>query len=110
MNYQHQQLANGKWNILSFVAQMANIGSEVERTILWREKGNELYSSLAFDRALELLEMTIADNKNKKRLKEIVRVREMLIDYFKFSNEYASTDKEWRDYFYSFNYASRLGT
>jgi len=31
--YFHKELADGKWQLLSFAEQMANIGSEVERTI-----------------------------------------------------------------------------
>ena len=72
MNYQHQQLAAGRWKELSFFEQMANIGSEVERTIQWKKKNNEDYSRRAFERTLELLDLTIADPKNKKRLKELL--------------------------------------
>jgi hypothetical protein len=109
MNYQHQQLASGRWIEIPFFEQMANIGSEVERAIRWKEKGNKEYSQMAFERALELLWITISDSKNTKRLKELTRLREILIDYFQFNNEYHSTDKSWSNYFYSFNYASRLG-
>ena len=108
MECQHKQLADGKWKKLSFVAQMANIGSEVERAIKWKNKKNKEYSKMAFERALELLDLTVADEKNKKRLKEIMRVREVLADYFVFQNEYQSTDKSWQNYFYSFNLAARL--
>lgn len=107
MNYQHQQLAAGRWRQLSFFEQMANIGSEVERTILWKEKGNKEYSQKAFERALELLDLTIADKKNRPRLKELVRLREILADFFVFDNEFSSTDKLWRNYFYPFNWAVR---
>jgi hypothetical protein len=62
----------------------------------------------AFYRALELLDLTIRDPKNRKRLKEIVRVREMLADFFAFDNEYKSTEKQWQQYSYSFTYAARL--
>lgn len=109
MNHQHQQLASGRWNKMPFFEQMANIGSEIERTLRWKEKGNKEYSKKAFERALELLEITISDSKNRSRLKELTRLRETLIDHFEFSNEYHSTEKSWRNYFYSFNYASRLG-
>ena len=107
MNYQHQQLAGGKWFELSLMDQAANIGSEVERTILWREKNRE-YSQKAFERALELLDLTISDHKNKTRLKELVRLREVLADYFFFDNEYKSTDELWRKYFFAFNWAARI--
>ncbi|OGI26203.1 MAG: hypothetical protein A3J76_01280 [Candidatus Moranbacteria bacterium RBG_13_45_13] len=108
-NYQHQQLAAGRWKELSFFEQMANVGSEVERTIKWRAKNNPDYSQKAFERALELLDLTIADGKNKKRLKELLRVRETLADYFSFDNSYKSTDKNWQNYFLAFNFAARIG-
>ena len=75
MNIQHKDLAAGRWNSLSFCEQMANVGSEVERAIKWREKRNAPYSQMAFERALELLDLTVADEKNKKRLKELLRLR-----------------------------------
>lgn len=107
MKIYHKQMAKGDWKKYSLVEQMANIGSEVFRTINWRKKDAKL-SNLAFERALELLDFTIADPKNKKRLKEICRVRECLTDYFVFDNEYGSNDKLWQNYFYSFNYAARI--
>jgi hypothetical protein len=107
MSDQHKQLAAGRWFEMNFFEQMANIGSEVERTIRWKNKQNQEYSQMAFERALELLDLTIADEKNKKHLKEILRLREMLADYFFFKNEYHSVDQKWQNYFYSFNFAAR---
>ena len=107
MNYQHKQLAQGRWQKLTLMEQLANVGSEVDRTIIWREKKAE-YSRMAFERALELLDLTLEDEKNKKRLKEISRVREALVDYFTGKNEYASTDELWQDYFFAFNFAARI--
>ena len=107
MNLQHKQLASGRWNKLSFIEQMANVGSEVERTINWKNKNNTDYSQKAFERALELMDLTMADMKNRKRLREIVRVREMLADFFAFENIYRSTDEKWKKYFIAFNFAAR---
>ena len=108
MSYQHKELADGRWFELSFPAQMANIGSEVIRTINWKNKKNPEYSQKAFERALELLSLTIDDAKNKKRLRELTRLHEVLADYFAFDNEYKSTDKSWQNYFFAFNYLSRI--
>lgn len=110
MNCQHKKLASGAWKELSFFEQMANIGSEVERTILWRKKKNNLYSRKCFERALELLDLTIADPGNKKRLRELTRLREALADYFFGKNQFSSSDKLWQNYFYAFNYAARAKT
>lgn len=108
MEYQHKQLAQGRWFDMSVVEQLANVGSEVERTILWKKKNNPDYSNKAFVRALELLDLTVEDAKNKSRLKEILRLREALVDYFVFDNQFSSSDESWRKYFYSFNFAARI--
>jgi hypothetical protein len=107
MNSAHQELAAGKWLTLSFLEQMANIGSEVERAIKWKNKGNADFFQLAFTRAIQLLDFSLADKKNNARLKELVRIRETLADYFLFNNQYGSSDEKWRRYFYCFNYAAR---
>ena len=109
MNIRHKQLASGRWRELTLVEQMANIGSDVERAISWKKKNNANYSRKAFERAFELLDLTIADPKNRNRLREIARVREALADYFAFSNFYKSSDKEWSAYFFAFNMAARIG-
>ena len=108
MNYQHKELASGRWNTFSFVEQMANIGSDIERAISWNKKDQPDYSKHAFERALELLDLTISDKKNISRLRELLRVREVLADYFVFDNTYNSTDESWQKYFLQFNYAARL--
>jgi len=100
--YYHKSLAGGRWRKLSFIEQMANVGSEVFRAIKWRQK-NSKDSQLAFERALELLDLTIEDKKNQKRgrLKEILRVRELLADFFT-ENKYKSQTKDWKNYFMAF--------
>ena len=108
MTPQHKKLEAGRWNNLSLVEQMANLGSEIERSILWRKTGKKIYGQKAFERGLELLALTIADPKNKTRLKELTRLREALIDYFLGQNTFSSTDKLWQKYFYAFNYAARI--
>jgi hypothetical protein len=107
MNYQHQELAAGKWRQLCFAEQMANVGSEIGRTISWKTKGRLDYSKRAFYRAIELLDLTIADVRNRARLRELIRVREALADCFVFDNTYQSTPESWQRYFRSFLFAVR---
>ena len=104
----HKELAAGRWFELSLMEQLANVGSDIERTIKWKKKGNLEYSQQAFERALELLDLTIADPKNRNRLKEPVRMRELLVDYFMYNNIYGSTDALWQNYFYCFTHAAAL--
>ncbi|MDD5221225.1 MAG: hypothetical protein WC309_00865 [Candidatus Paceibacterota bacterium] len=105
--YIHQQAAAGRWQKFSLMEQMANVGSEVERAISWKEKGNIEYSKMAIDRGLELLDLTIDDLKNKTHLSELLRLRELFVDYFYYDNVFSSEDTFWRKYFYPFNYAAR---
>ena len=104
----HKHLAAGRWFELSLVEQLANVGCDVERIIRWRNRGENEDSRQAFESVLELLDLTIADPKNKGRLKEIVRVREALVDHFVYDNEYNTTDESWQNYFFDFNYAAAI--
>lgn len=107
VEYQHKELAGGRWFKLSFFKQMANIGSEIGRAINWRDKDKK-HSNAAFERGLELLDLTIEDKRNRHRLKELCRLREVLADYFCFDNIYGSSDEKWNNYFYAFNYAAAI--
>ena len=106
MNYQHKDLAAGRWGNLSFVEQMANIGSEVERALNWRKR-NLVYFKKAFERSLELLDLTLESADRPSMLKELARLREAMVDYFFGTNQFMSTDASWRRYFSPFAYAAR---
>ncbi len=107
MSVVHRELAAGRWFELPLVDQMANIGSEIERAIAWRDR-NETNSRAAFHRGLELLNLTIADPRHRHRLRELTRLREALADSFAFDNRYRSTDESWHRYFHAFTYAAAL--
>ena len=92
---------------MPFIEQMANIGSEVERALNWRAKNNAAYCQQAFERALELMDLTLESAGRPARLKEVARLREALVDYFFGTNEFMSTEAAWRSYFLCFAYAAR---
>lgn len=107
MSSAHRELAAGRWQQLSFCEQMANIGSEINRALTWRTKGNEAYSGKALDRAFELLSLTTHALTDPVRYKELTRLREAINDYFFGNNQFASTELLWRKYFDHFAYAAR---
>lgn len=107
MKYQHKGLAAGNWKKLTFLEQMANIGSEVSRALNWRRRNNSDYSQRSFERALELIDLTLSNSGSLSRLKEIARMREAIVDYFFGSNQFMSTETLWRNYFSHFTYAAR---
>ena len=59
----HKGLTEKQWFSKNIFEQMANIGSEVERTIKWRHKDIK-YSLMAFEKSLELIDLTVADSTN----------------------------------------------
>lgn len=107
MNYQHKELAAGRWSQLSFSEQMANIGSEVERALNWQAKHNTAYCQQAFERSLELIDLTLDSLKNFARLKEVARLREAIADYFSGTNQFKFTDESLRKYFLNFIFFAR---
>ena len=72
MEFQHKDLAAGRWAQMSLAEQMLNIGSEVSRANRWKAKGNEEQCHRAADRALELVSLTIDAHKNRPGSKGIV--------------------------------------
>jgi hypothetical protein len=107
VNYQHKDLAAGRWKEMPLIERMANIGGEVERALKWRAKNNADYSRQAFERALELIDLSLEYSNKPSHLKEIARLREALVDYFCGTNEFGSTESAWRKYFSCFTYAAR---
>lgn len=107
MNLQHNELASGRWAQMSLAEQMANVGSEVSRSLNWQKKGKKDLAERSFHRALELMDMTIAPVKEYSRLKELFRVRETLVDFFCGKNQFGSSELLWRKYFDHFAYLIR---
>lgn len=107
MPIQHKNLAAGKWKTLSLIEQMANIGSEISRALRWQNKDEKLFKN-AIDRAFELLDLTIQDFRWHNRLKELVRVREVLVDAILGGREYNSSLEALNHYFFHFALAARM--
>lgn len=106
-NWQHKDLAAGRWFELTICEQMANVGAEIGRAGNWRIKDKKI-AQAAFYRGLELLTLTKMDRKNRGRLKELCRLYELLVDWWLGGQEYGDADYDWNKYFYSYNYAARL--
>jgi len=98
-----------RWSRLSLAEQMGNIGSEFERAWRWREKKDKIAEQNAFDRTLALLDLTLADERHRYRLKEIARTREVLCDFFQGGINFSVTAEELRRYFMQFALAARAG-
>ena len=105
---QHADLSAGRWQTLSLVEQLANVGSDVARARRWQTKDPESCEK-AFARGLELLDLTICDPRWKGRRKELTRAREVLCDAMLGGKEYGSDLEGLDRYFYPFAVAARAG-
>ena len=107
MTIQHKNLAAGGWQKLSLAEQLGDIGSETSRALNWQDKDQKSYENAIY-RALELLDLTISDPRWKNRLKEIVRIRELLCDAVLGGKEYKTSLKDLDRYFFHFAFAARI--
>ncbi|MBP9850803.1 MAG: hypothetical protein KBC47_03875 [Candidatus Peribacteraceae bacterium] len=99
----HPSLASGRWHTFSLAFQLANVGAEFGRAIEGKFSLDTERMQISFERCLELLDLTIADPKHRKRLKELCRLREVLCDFFMGDNEYRSSGESLDEYFLEFN-------
>lgn len=110
IQYQHPTLAAGRWYELSLYEQMANIGSEIFRTISRQASPDYGDPIHAFYRALELLELTKNDKRHTPATRrELCRTYECLVDWYFGSTQYHSTNEQWQNYFMAFTHAARKG-
>src|SRR2546421_887589 len=99
----HSSLANGRWSTMSIAEQMGNVGSEYERALRWKERGNASYFEQALERMLELFDFTIADPRwPNHRLKELCRVREIVRDQLCSERPEPWSLPDLREYFLAF--------
>lgn len=103
----HQELSAGGWGELSLSEQLANIGSEVSRTIHWQEKGDKENKLKAAERALELIDLTVSSKREESKIRELLRLREAFCDLFIGSNVYNISSQALKDYFLFFAVIAR---
>jgi len=91
------------WGDYSLAFQMANIGSEVSRSIKNRDKPARFKG--AFERALELFDLTIEALAKKPesggKLREVCRAREEFCDFFD-ENRFNTNPEQMQRYYDQF--------
>lgn len=103
----HKDLASGRWFTLTAMQQLGNIGSEVERSLRWEKKGEIENRDQAIYRTLDLIDLTVEDPKWEGRLKELLRMREVLCDYFFSDNTYSVSPEKLQKEFLYYGIAAR---
>jgi hypothetical protein len=99
-----------RWQKLSLIEQLANIGSEIYRVKMWQGKDKKLFEN-SIIKTLELFNLTLSDPKNKGRLKEVARAKELFLDaVYNEAKEYKTTLDDLDKYFYQFALLMRINT
>lgn len=97
-----------RWGTLDLLEQMAHVGSEVERSIRAHESGREERWEKALERALELLDLTAADERWRgPRRREVLRAREEFCRLFFDADAPPGSAEGLRRYFLQFAIAAR---
>lgn len=91
-----------KWLKLSPTQQLGNIGSEIARANYWETHNDPANRERALERSLELLELTLDDQRWKSGLKEIARLREVICAWLYHQTFFDISLKELEDYCISF--------
>ncbi len=104
----HATLATGRWSTLTLAEQLANVGSEVERTIAaWEARRTDRFDK-ALARALELFDLTAGDDRWRgHRRREILRAREEFCRLFFEADPPAGAARSLRAYFLGFAVLAR---
>lgn len=104
----HASLSAGRWYTLTLNEQLGNVGSDVGRAIRAKERCDDVRLQGALERALELLDLTLTDDRWRgPRRREIARAREVVCDFLAGDNDYASTGESLDAYFFAFAAAAR---
>ncbi len=97
-----------RWERFSLVEQLANVGSEVERTIRAHGGGNTDRFNNALDRALALFDLTAADQRwAGHRRREVLRAREEFCRVFFEVDPPVNSAAGLQRYFLAFGVAAR---
>ena len=78
----HKNLNPDRWQKFSVKQRELMIANELNRAKNWIEKKDIEEVKNCYERALELLDLTIAITKNKNRLREYFRLREMMGKFY----------------------------
>jgi len=98
-----------KWRKYSFYQQMGNIASELSRAVHFEKNVDTAHLKAAQLRLIELVDLTIDDPKNIKRLKELCRFKEVLGDWYWDSNQYGFKPEFLKNYAMDFALSQRKG-
>jgi hypothetical protein len=82
----HKTLTKDKWAAYPFYKQILMIANELNRANNWIKNNDPVETRNCYDRAFELLYLTIGNLTARTKLKELVRFKEMLAKNYSAEN------------------------
>ncbi len=105
----HKNLKIEEWNNQDIFGVMGNIGSEVSRAIKWKNKNKKDRWVKALYRSLELFDISLTNkNLSNAQIGELLRAREVWVDFIFGDNNYNSSAKSLQKYFDQFAIAYKI--
>lgn len=106
MAFFHKNLTQERWEGFSLSQQLANIGSETLRAFSLKERGDQKEAQNSLWRALELIDLTLKDEKWRGRRKELLILKEVICDAFFETGYYKVNIRQLSSYFAPFALAA----
>lgn len=102
----HQNLSAASWSKKETAFQLASIGAEASRFLGHLKNKQPLRAENSLWRALELIDLTIADFRHGSHLRELTRLRESLCSQM-YASDLQLSAEQLNRYFLPFGLISR---
>lgn len=98
-----------RWQNMTIYQQMGNIAGEISRARHWQDRHDMPSRDRSLERALELVDLTIEQNRNSHRVRELVRFREAVGQWLIDAHDFDVLPEELENYCLPFAVAARQG-
>lgn len=108
MKFIHKNLALGRWQKMPYYLKIGNIASEVNRASNFYKMDDKKNMRLSLERVLELIDLSISNRLRLEDLRETLRLREILADYFNCKPIYKNKWEQINEYLLTLYLTKRL--
>jgi len=96
-----------KWRLMTLPQQLGNLLAEISRAANWEKINKATQRAVALERALELIDLILADSRNFGRSRELGILRELIADCYANSGYFFINLKAIQDYLLPFAVLAR---
>ena len=96
-----------KWRQMTLLQQLGNLLAEISRASNWEKANKQEERNVALERALELIDLTLADGRNFGRSRELGILREIIADCYVGSSHFSVGLEALKNYLLPFAVLAR---